>query len=45
MAIKLKVMPAILEYLGLGNFVGYCGVVLSLKINLALVWQLKRLRF
>jgi hypothetical protein len=44
-AIKLKRLPAILECFGLGVFVDYCGVVVSLKINLALVWQLKRLRF
>jgi hypothetical protein len=44
-AIKLKVLPAILECLGFGDFISYCGVVVSLKINLALFWQLKKLRF
>jgi hypothetical protein len=44
-AIKLKVLPAILECIGLGSFVDYCGVAVGLKINLALVWQLEKLRF
>jgi hypothetical protein len=44
-AIKLKGLPDILECLGLGGFVDYCGVAVSLKINLALVWQLEKLRF
>jgi hypothetical protein len=43
--IKLKGLPSILECLGLEDFINYCGVVVSLKINLALVWQFKRLRF
>jgi hypothetical protein len=28
-----------------GGVVDYCGVAVSLKINLALVWQLEKLRF
>jgi hypothetical protein len=43
--IKLKGLPSILECLGLEDFIDYSGVVVSLKINLALVWQLEKLRF